>query len=127
MIIIRPIRSSDYDALHHIAVESGHGFTSLPVNEELLTNRINRATKSFHKEQNVNGDEGYLFVMEDTVTGEVIGTTGIEGAVGLHDAFYHYHVGKVVHSSRELNIYNTVETLTLNNDYTGARAMYFVS
>ena len=39
---------------------------------------------------------------------------------GLDDAFYHYHLGKVVHSSRELNIYNTVETLSLCNDYTGA-------
>ncbi|WNC71825.1 arginine N-succinyltransferase [Thalassotalea psychrophila] len=119
MIIIRPIRNSDYDVLHQIAVESGHGFTSLPVNEELLLSRINRATKSFHTAIENCGDEGYLFVMEDTATGEVVGTTAIETAVGLHDAFYHYHVGKVVHSSRELNIHNTVETLTLNNDYTG--------
>lgn len=120
MIIIRPIRNSDYDVLHQIAVDSGHGFTSLPVNEELLLSRINRATKSFHTELENCGDEGYLFVMEDTTTGEVVGTTGIETAVGLNDAFYHYHVGKVVHSSRELNIHNTVETLTLNNDYTGS-------
>ncbi len=120
MIIIRPIRSSDYDALHQIAVESGHGFTSLPVNEELLTSRINRATQSFHKRDSTTGDEGYLFVMEDTETGEVVGTSGIEAAVGITDAFYHYHLGKVVHSSRELNIYNNIETLTLNNDYTGA-------
>ncbi|WP_068547872.1 arginine N-succinyltransferase [Thalassotalea crassostreae] len=120
MIIIRPIRSSDYDALHQIAIESGHGFTSLPVNEEQLINRINRATQAVHKSDEGCGDEGYLFVMEDTSTGTVIGTTGIESAVGLHDAFYHYHLGKVVHSSRELNIYNTVEILSLNNDYTGA-------
>ena len=119
MIVIRPIRSNDYDALHQIAVESGHGFTSLPVNEELLTSRINRANTSFHKEITKAGDEGYLFVMEDTVTGEVIGTSGIEAAVGINDAFYHYHVSKVVHSSRELKVYNTVEILSLNNDYTG--------
>ena len=120
MVIIRPIQHSDYDALHRIAVESGHGFTSLPVNEELLTQRIKRAEHSFTKDVTVPGDEGYLFVMEDTVTGEVVGTSGIEAAVGLDDAFYHYHLGKVVHSSRELDIYNTVETLSLCNDYTGA-------
>lgn len=120
MIIIRPIRSSDYDALHQIAVDSGHGFTSLPVNEEILKNRINRANNSFHKLDNTNGDEGYLFVMEDCTTGEVVGTTGIEAAVGLNDAFYHYHLGNVVHSSRELNVYNNIKILALNNDYTGA-------
>ncbi|NQY65615.1 MAG: arginine N-succinyltransferase [Alteromonadaceae bacterium] len=120
MIIIRPIQNSDYDSLHRIAVESGHGFTSLPVNEELLKNRISRVQTSFEKTVTQPGNEGYLFVMEDDETGEVVGTTGIEAAVGLDDAFYHYHLGKVVHSSRELNIYNTVETLSLCNDYTGA-------
>jgi arginine N-succinyltransferase len=120
MIIIRPIQNSDYDALHRIAVESGHGFTSLPVNEELLKNRISHAEVSFKSSVTEPGKEGYLFVMEDTETGAVVGTSGIEAAVGLDDAFYHYHLGKVVHSSRELNIYNTVETLSLCNDYTGA-------
>ncbi len=120
MIIVRPIKKSDLDALHQIAIDSGHGFTSLPVNEALLQQRINRAETSFAKEVTQAGNEGYLFVMEDTQTGKVVGTSGIEAAVGLDDAFYHYHLGKVVHSSRELNIYNTVETLSLCNDYTGA-------
>ncbi len=120
MIIVRPIKKSDLEALHQIAVDSGHGFTSLPVNEELLQQRINHAETSFAKEVTQAGNEGYLFVMEDTKTGKVVGTSGIEAAVGLDDAFYHYHLGKVVHSSRELNIYNTVETLSLCNDYTGA-------
>jgi arginine N-succinyltransferase len=120
MIIIRPLQASDYDALHQIAIESGHGFTSLPVNEELLTKRINHSEASFNKDVSQPGDEGYLFVMEDTETGKVVGTSGIEAAVGLEDAFYHYHLGKVVHNSRELGIYNTVETLSLCNDYTGA-------
>ena len=35
MMIIRPIRAADYPALYEMAVESGHGFTSLPVNDEL--------------------------------------------------------------------------------------------
>ena len=120
MVIIRPIQASDYDALHRIAVESGHGFTSLPVNEELLKKRITHSEESFAKQVTQPGQEGYLFVMEDLETGEVVGTSGIEAAVGLEDAFYHYHLGKVVHNSRELGIYNTVETLSLCNDYTGA-------
>ncbi|MEW9797357.1 arginine N-succinyltransferase [Alteromonas sp. CYL-A6] len=120
MKIIRPITAADYPSLYDIAEESGIGFTSLPVNEELLRNKIARAEATFTK-ANVTrpGDESYLFVMEDTVTGQVVGTTGIEAAVGLDDAFYHYHIGKVVHASRELDIHNTVEILTFCNDYTG--------
>ena len=119
MLLIRPIRKDDYDALFQIAEESGHGFTSLPVNDELIEKKIDRSVNSFQKEVSGPGDEGYLFVLEDSETGKVLGTSGIEAAVGLDDAFYHYHLGKVVHSSRALNVYNTVDILTLCNDYTG--------
>jgi len=119
MIIIRPIKASDYDSLYQIAIDSGHGFTSLPVNEELLRNKIKRSEDSFLSDTHKPGDQGYLFVMEDTETGEIVGTSGIEAAVGLDSPFYHYHLGKVIHSSSELKVHNTVETLTLCNDNTG--------
>jgi len=120
MIIIRPIQASDYNALHRMAIESGHGFTSLPVNEALLKKRIAHSEQSFKTSVTQPGNEGYLFVMEDTATGEVVGTSGIEAAVGLDAPFNHYHLGKIVHSSRKLNIYNAVETLTLCNDLTSS-------
>jgi arginine N-succinyltransferase len=119
MIIIRPIQADDYDSLYQIAVDSGHGFTSLPVNEELLRSKIKRSEESFSAEVAEPGDQGYLFVMEDTDTGEIVGTSGVEAAVGLDSPFYHYHLGKVVHSSSELKVHNTVNTLTLCNDYSG--------
>ncbi len=119
MKIIRPIRPGDYAALYQIANDSGIGFTSLPINEELLRSKIARAQTAFAKEVNEPGSESYLFVMEDSDSGEVVGTSGIEGAVGLDDAFYHYHLGTVVHASRELKVHNSVDILTLCNDYTG--------
>lgn len=119
MKIIRPIQQADYPALHDIAVESGIGFTSLPVNEELLKSKIDSSIESFKQEVDAPGKQSYLFVMEETDTQEVVGTSGIEATVGLDDAFYHYHLGQVVHASRELKVHNTVDILTLCNDYTG--------
>ncbi|WP_333606436.1 arginine N-succinyltransferase [Arsukibacterium sp.] len=119
MMVIRPIRADDYQALYQMAVESGHGFTSLPVNDELLMRKISRSEQSFAKKVTAPGDEGYLFVLEDVKSREVCGTSALEAAVGLDDAFYHYHLGKVVHSSRSLGVYKTVDILTLCNDYTG--------
>ncbi|MGL4834998.1 MAG: arginine N-succinyltransferase, partial [Shewanella sp.] len=49
MLIIRPIQAADFDALYQIAEESGHGFTSLPVNADLLRHKIARAEASFVK------------------------------------------------------------------------------
>jgi arginine N-succinyltransferase len=111
---------SDYDALHTCAVESGHGFTSLPVNEELLTNRIKHSEYSFTKPDVTSpSDEGYLMVGFDSETGEVAGTTGIEAAVGWDVPFYSYHISTIVHSSPKLNVNNVVKLLTFGNNYTG--------
>ncbi|MDV7104247.1 arginine N-succinyltransferase [Vibrio sp. TH_r3] len=120
MLVVRPIQKTDYDALRVCAEESGHGFTSLPVNEELLTNRINHSVESFNK-PNVTkaGDEGYLMVGFDSETGEIGGTTGIEAAIGWDVPFYTYHISKVVHSSAKLGVNNVVKLLTFGNNYTG--------
>ncbi|UCX05930.1 arginine N-succinyltransferase [Shewanella glacialimarina] len=120
MLIIRPIRANDYQALYDIAVASGHGFTSLPVNEELLRSKIARAEASFSKDVKKPFDESYLMVLEDTSTQQVVGTCGIEAAVGMEDAFYHYRLGTEVYHSQQIAVRNEVETLTLCHDYTGA-------
>ncbi|AUI87155.1 arginine N-succinyltransferase [Vibrio azureus] len=120
MLVVRPIAMSDYEALHTCAVESGFGFTSLPVNEELLTNRIKHSEYSFSKpDVKEAGDEGYLMVGVDSDTGEVAGTTGIEASIGWDVPFYSYHISKVVHSSPKLGVNNVVKLLTFGNNYTG--------
>ncbi|MHA2939278.1 arginine N-succinyltransferase [Vibrio sp. RC27] len=120
MLVIRPIATSDYSALYHCAIESGHGFTSLPVNEELLNRRINHSLSSFNK-NDVKGpsDEGYLMVAFDDETGDVVGTTGIEAAVGWERPFYSYHIDTHVHRSTKLSVNKEVKLLTLGNNYTG--------
>ncbi|MBQ4846796.1 arginine N-succinyltransferase [Pseudoalteromonas sp. MMG005] len=120
MHILRPIKSTDFDVLRQIAEESGHGFTSLPVNDDMLREKINRSEQSFIKQISTPQDEGYLFVLEDSETGDVMGTTAIEAAVGMTVPLYHYHQGKTVHHSPTLGVYNTVDILSMCNDYTGA-------
>ncbi|OEE64465.1 arginine N-succinyltransferase [Enterovibrio norvegicus FF-454] len=120
MLVIRPIKKTDFDALMLCAVESGHGFTSLPVNDELIQGRIDHSVDSFGRDAQAPGTEGYLMVAEDTETGEIAGTTGIEAAIGMDNPFYSYHISKVVHHSRRLNVHNVVEVLTFGNNYTGA-------
>ncbi|MEE1676333.1 arginine N-succinyltransferase [Agarivorans aestuarii] len=119
MLVIRPIKETDYPALLQMAVGSGIGFTSLPVDEPLLREKLAHSIRSFASDIDHPGDLHYLMVAEDTETGEVVGTSAIDAAVGMASPFYTYHLGKVVHASRSLNVYNVVETLTLTNDYTG--------
>jgi arginine N-succinyltransferase len=120
MLLIRPIIAADFAALKKIAIESGAGFTSLPVNDARLQQKIQHAEHSFAAEVDKPGDQGYLFVLEDTQTGEIVGTTGIEAAVGTSTPLYHFQQNTVIHHSAELNVFNQLKTLTLCNDYTGA-------
>ncbi|MFP8965346.1 arginine N-succinyltransferase [Pokkaliibacter sp. CJK22405] len=119
MLVIRPIRSEDFPALYDIAEESGAGFTSLPLNEDILKAKIKKSQDSFAKSLKEPGEENYLFVLEDLTTGEIVGTTAIVSSVGLSAPFYHYHRSTVVHASQELGVHNKMEVLILCNHYTG--------
>lgn len=124
MIVVRPIQPSDYDALYRCAEDSGHGFTSLPINQDILTGRIKRSVQSFLKPSQdgefERADESYLMVAVDTKTNQIIGTTGIEASIGWDVPAYSYHISKVVHSSNKLKVRNEVQVLTLGNNYTGS-------
>ncbi len=119
MLVIRPIEPEDYPALYTIAEESGVGFTSLPLNEEILQDKIATSKESFAKNITQPGQENYLFVLEDQATGEIVGTTAIVASVGMSSPFYHYHRSVVVHASQELGVHNKMEVLILCNHYTG--------
>lgn len=118
MMIIRPIESRDLDDLLTLAGQSGVGLTSLPQNEETLSARIERALKTWQGEL-TQGEQCYLFVMEDTESQRVVGVSAIEVAVGLSEPWYSFRVGTQVHASKQLNVYKSVPTLFLSNDHTG--------
>ena len=105
MLLIRPITQADYPALMQIAIESGAGFTSLPVNEQKLKQKIAHSEHSFGIDTEQPGNQGYLFVLEDTETGEILGTSGIEASVGLTTPLYHFLIITVVLYSNELFFY----------------------
>ncbi|WP_432696987.1 arginine N-succinyltransferase [Marinobacterium sp. YM272] len=120
MFVIRPIEHRDLEILYQIAKESGAGFTSLPTDADFLATKIRLSVDTLRRSDTVPGPETYLFVLEESESGEIAGTCGITAAVGLDMPFYHYHVGTLVHSSRELGVYNEFRTLNLCNDYTGS-------
>jgi arginine N-succinyltransferase len=119
MMVIRPVERNDLAALIQLAGKTGGGLTSLPADEQTLLARIERA---IHTWQGTvpKGEQGYVFVLEESETGTVAGICAIEVAVGLNDPWYNYRVGTLVHASKELNVYNALPTLFLSNDHTGS-------
>ncbi|MBB3231221.1 arginine N-succinyltransferase [Halomonas stenophila] len=115
---IRPIAPSDLDELQALARETGVGFTSLPDNRDFLAHKIDTAVSAFAQRTPVD-QRLYFFVLEDEDTGRLAGCCAIEGQVGREVPFYHYRVGTLAHSSVQLDLHRTIDTLFLSSDHTG--------
>ncbi|MFI0471939.1 arginine N-succinyltransferase [Halomonas sp. HMF6819] len=115
---IRPIARGDIDGLQMLAQQTGVGFTSLPDNREFLAGKIETAARAFEERTPVD-DRLYFFVLEDDATGELAGCCAIEGQVGREVPFYHYRLGTLAHSSIQLDLHRTIDTLFLSSDHTG--------
>lgn len=94
MIVIRPITKKDTEAFINIAFTAGIGMTSMPKNREILEKRVQDAVASFAKTTASPNDETYLFVLEDTKTGEIGGTCGIVAKTGKHSPLSFYRIQK---------------------------------
>ncbi len=119
MMVIRPVEPGDLPGLLKLAAETGGGLTSLPVDEATLAARIARSQQTWRGEL-PKSEQGYVFVLEESESGAVVGICAIEVAVGLNDPWYNYRVGTQVHASKELNVYQALPTLFLSNDHTGS-------
>lgn len=64
-------------------------------------------------------DRLYFFVLEDDVNGELAGCCAIEAQVGREVPFYNYRLGTLAHSSVQLDLHRTIDTLFLSSDHTG--------
>ncbi len=119
MNVIRPASFNDIDGIYELSLKTGPGLTTLPDDKSLIEEKIEQSTSAFAEVIDAPGLEYYFFVLEDTATGHIAGTSALAATVGLEEAFYTYHLGTTVHSSRELNVHNVINTLYLGNDYTG--------
>ncbi|WP_433735960.1 arginine N-succinyltransferase [Pseudomonas putida] len=116
-MIVRPVQVTDLPVLLALARQAGRGLTNLPANEERLTHRLRWAQRTF-AEQVERADADYLFVLEDDDQ-QVIGVSGLTGAVGLREPWYNYRLGLTVSASKDLGIRRHIPTLFLNNEMTG--------
>lgn len=120
MLILRPARFSDLPAIEHLAVSAGNRLTTLPNNRDHLAELINSTQKSLQQHVDHPSQQSYHFVLEDTDSTEILGISGIEANVGATSPFYSFRCDALEHQSAELQIRNTINTLTLCQDYEGA-------
>ena len=119
MLVIRPIRMSDLDALLVLVGQALSGLTTLPPDADVLARRIKKSEYSFGKDIERPGDEGYLFVLEDTEHKQIVGICGIEAKTGGYLPFYAYQMQHEKHQCEQLQIQKNIPVLSVYSEHDG--------
>lgn len=125
MLIVRPVRFSDLPQIEQLAMSGGSSLTTLPNNRDHLAQLINNTQQSLlsSAQTSITG-HSFHFVLEDNQSQDIIGISGIESCVGHQIPFYSYRCDEIQHFSQELQIENTVATLSLSQDHEDASRLY---
>lgn len=119
-MLFRAAHEEDLNAIHHLtAGKDAIGITTLPKDINLLKKRLEWSCSSFNKTLSLPNSEYYLFVLEDTVKGTIVGTSAIDAAIGHESPFYSYRVSTRTRICLELDIRNNYQILSLVNDNQG--------
>ena len=119
VLLIRPARISDFKSLFNMSECTGGGFVNLPADKDPLFDKLHRSENSFHKSQTDLKDGVYIFVIEDTATRELLGTSQIIELVGIEWPIYHYRIDNIGRYRSEYKLTMTEKSLTLCHDLTG--------
>ncbi|TXR51383.1 arginine N-succinyltransferase [Reinekea thalattae] len=123
MYLIRPAIFSDLTSIERLLSETEARVTTLPKDRDQLSERISESSDAFLNAADNEQPASYLFVMEDTKSGELHGTSGIDSEAGNGYPFFNYRLDKLVHASHALNISSKVPVLFLSHELTGKTLM----
>ena len=118
--IIRPATTGDLQPIYEMAKRTGGGFTNLPPDRKSLIAKLEKSDAALARTEDVVESDLFVFVLENTATGEVRGTCQIFGQVGQKWPFYSYRVGVLTQHSEELNRTFRAEMLSLSTDLEGS-------
>ncbi|MCW3796786.1 arginine N-succinyltransferase [Sphingomonas sp. BN140010] len=117
---VRPANPDDFDAIYEMAKLTGGGFTNLPADKGTLVSKLAKSEDAFDKVEEVQGNDCYIFVLEDPAARVIRGTCQVFGQVGVTQAFYSYHLSTLTQWSPELGKTFRNQMLTLTTDLEGS-------
>ncbi|MCF8472752.1 MAG: arginine N-succinyltransferase [Sphingomonadaceae bacterium] len=117
--LIRPANKGDLQPIYEMAKRTGGGFTNLPPDKKALSAKLERSAAGFDRVGDDFADDLYVFVLQNSLTGEVRGTCQIFGKVGQRWPFYSYRIGALTQHSVELERTFRADILNLSTDLEG--------
>jgi len=118
MFVVRPVELTDIDALETMAAVTMPGVHTLPKTREKIAASVERSIASFAAHVDIPSEESYLFVLEQTATGAIVGTAAIFASAGSNGTYFSFRNDVIQQVSRDLNISHSVHALTLCSELT---------
>lgn len=117
MWLVRPAVLDDVGQILEVAGAAGSETarlsSTLPRQRDALAEKIELSLASLDGKPTTTGarPQRFLFVLENTSTGRVHGTAGINACAGNSQPFYNYRRDALIHASHELGISSRVDVL----------------
>lgn len=119
MLMVRAARSADHSAFTALAASAGTGFTSLAVTPDALAEKLGVSEASFAGRVTDRSDATYQLMLEDTVSGTVLGTAAVKAGIGIKKPYFDFKIMTFAQASREANRRFDMEAMMLVNDFAG--------
>ncbi len=116
--VVRPVAMKDIPALEVLARQASRGVHTLPRTPENLQRAVKRSLDSFAAQVEFQGEESYMFVLEDTASAEVLGSATIFATAGSNGTYFAFRNDVVQQVSRDLGISHNVHALSLCSELT---------
>jgi arginine N-succinyltransferase len=118
--VVRAAGRGDLEAIYRMAKSTGGGFTNLPPDRKTLRTKLDRASASFARTDDTQADDLFVFILEETTSGEARGTCQVFSQIGATWPFYSYRIATMTQHSKELGRTFRAEMLQLTTDLDGS-------
>jgi arginine N-succinyltransferase len=119
LVIVRSVKLEDLDVLWTLIEQATYGLTTLQISKEQLSERVELSNFAFTRKTEKATGEPYVFVMEDTHEGSLVGLSCIFSKTGGYEPFYSYRRVKETHYCKVLQKAHEVESLHLEKIHDG--------
>jgi arginine N-succinyltransferase len=119
MMIVREVVMEDLDQLWDLIGNASAGMTSLNIDREQLADRVERSTFAFRRTTERAEGAPYVFVMEDTAQGRLVGTSCIFSKTGGFEPFYAYRIDTEMSYCERLKQSSEIQSLHLLKIHNG--------
>lgn len=116
-LVFRPAQLTDLQSIYELSNQNNIGLTTFSKDIHVLEQRVSLSVESFNKTVTSPYRENYLFILEDILTGDIVGTSAIKASIGYSTPSYTYRIINRTRIAHDIGVRSDQSWLVLVNDF----------